>query len=90
MILDKHKLQVYKNDNIILRGHRNVDDGLWEVPIRKTTSTHNQSKSTNAGERAIRTFKNHFLSVLATADLMFLVSEWDRLLPHVELTLNIL
>ena len=44
----------------------------------------------NAAERAIRTFKNHFLSVLATADPNFPVSEWDRLLPQAELTLNLL
>ena len=44
----------------------------------------------NAAERAIRTFKNHFLSVLATADPMFPVAEWDRLLPQAELTLNLL
>ena len=44
----------------------------------------------NAAERAIRTFKNHFLSVLATADPEFPVSEWDRLLPQAELTLNLL
>ena len=44
----------------------------------------------NAAERAIRTFKNHFLAVLATADPQFPVSEWDRLLPQSELTLNLL
>ena len=31
----------------------------------------------NAAERAIRTFKNPFLVVLATADPEFTVSEWD-------------
>jgi len=44
----------------------------------------------NATERAIRTFKNHFLSVLATADPMYPASKWDRLLPQAELTLNLL
>ena len=44
----------------------------------------------NAAERAIRTFKNHFLSVLATADPEYPVAEWDRLLPQAELTLNLL
>ena len=44
----------------------------------------------NAAERAIRTFKNHFISVLATADPEFPVAEWDRLLPQAELTLNLL
>ena len=46
--------------------------------------------SSNAAERVIRTFKNHFISILATADPMFPVSEWDRQLPQAELTLSIL
>ena len=44
----------------------------------------------NATERAIRMFKNHFLAVLATADPDYPVSEWDRLPPQAELTLNLL
>jgi hypothetical protein len=44
----------------------------------------------NAAERAIRTFKNHFLSCLATCDPDFPISEWDRILPQAELTLNLL
>ena len=44
----------------------------------------------NAAERAIQTFKNHFLSVLATADQSFPITEWDRLIPQKEMTLNLL
>ena len=44
----------------------------------------------NSAERAIHTFKNHFLAVLATTDPEFPVSELDRLLPQAELTLNLL
>ena len=44
----------------------------------------------NAAERAICTFKNHFIAVLATADPDYPGSEWDRLLPQAELTLNLL
>ena len=44
----------------------------------------------NALERAIRTFKNHFLAGLATIDPKFPIREWDRLLPQAELTLNLL
>jgi len=44
----------------------------------------------NAAERAVRTFKNHFLSVLATCDKSFPIHEWDRLLPQTLLTLNLL
>jgi hypothetical protein len=44
----------------------------------------------NAAERAIRTFKNHFVSILCTVDSNFPLAEWDRLLPQTTLTLNLL
>jgi hypothetical protein len=44
----------------------------------------------NAAERAIRTFKSHFISTLCTIDSNYPMSEWDRLLPQTILTLNLL
>lgn len=44
----------------------------------------------NAAERAIRTFKNHFLACLATADATFPVVKWDRLVQNAVITLNLL
>ena len=44
----------------------------------------------NAAERAIRTFKNNFLSCLATCNKNFPIKEWDRLLPQSVMTLNML
>ena len=44
----------------------------------------------NAAERAIRTFKNHFLADLASVHPTFPISEWDRLLDQAVLTLNLL
>ena len=44
----------------------------------------------NAAERAIRTYKSHLLAFLATCDPEFPISEWDRILFQVELTLNLL
>jgi hypothetical protein len=44
----------------------------------------------NAAERAIRTFKNHFLAGLATCHPDFPIREWDRLLQQAELTINLL
>jgi hypothetical protein len=44
----------------------------------------------NAAERAIRTFKNHFVAGLASTDTKFPLHLWDRLLPQAELTLNLL
>jgi hypothetical protein len=45
---------------------------------------------TNASERAIRTFKEHFKAGLATVDPDFPAHLWDRLLPQAKITLNLL
>lgn len=42
----------------------------------------------NAAERAIRTFKNHFIAGLCSVDKDFPMHLWDQLLPQAELTLN--
>lgn len=45
---------------------------------------------TNHAERAIRTFKNHFISTINTTDTDFPAYIWDELLPQAEITLNLL
>ena len=45
---------------------------------------------TNLAERAIQTYKAHFKSCLAAVDPNFPLSEWDRLIPQTNLTLNLL
>ena len=44
----------------------------------------------NAAERAIQTFKNHFVAGFSTTDPNFPVSEWDQLLDQATITLNLL
>ena len=44
----------------------------------------------NAAERAIHTFKAHFISILAGVAPDFPRNLWDLLLPQTELTLNLL
>ena len=44
----------------------------------------------NAAERAIRTFKNHFISGLCSIDKKFPLHLWCHLLDQAELTLNML
>ena len=44
----------------------------------------------NAAERAIRTFKNHFIAGLCSVDKDFPLHLWDKLLPQAELSLNLL
>jgi hypothetical protein len=44
----------------------------------------------NRAEHAIRTFKDHFLSILAGVGQSFPAYLWDLLLPQAEITLNLL
>jgi hypothetical protein len=44
----------------------------------------------NATERAIRTFKEHFVTGISSVDSSFPMHLWDRLLPQAEITLNLL
>jgi hypothetical protein len=44
----------------------------------------------NAAERAIRTFKEHFVAGLSSVDPSFPMHLWDRLLPQAEITLDLL
>ena len=44
----------------------------------------------NSAKRAIQTFKNHFIAGLASTDPNFPLSNWCRLIPQAELTLNVL
>ncbi len=44
----------------------------------------------SAAERAIATFKEHYISALATVDKDCPLQLWDDFLPQVELTLNLL
>jgi hypothetical protein len=44
----------------------------------------------NLAERAIQTFKSHFISILAGVDPSFPMNLWDRLIPQAVMTLNLL
>ena len=44
----------------------------------------------NLAERAIQTWKNHFKAGLASTDPKFPLTEWDRLIPQANITLNLL
>ena len=48
------------------------------------------NKRRNAAERAIQTWKDHFLAGLASIDPEFPIAEWDRLVVQGVLTLNLL
>ena len=44
----------------------------------------------NAAERAIRTFKNHFIAGLCSTDKLFPLHLWDKLLEQATITINLL
>jgi hypothetical protein len=44
----------------------------------------------NNSERAIQTFKNHFIAGLYSVDPNFPLKLWDKLLPQATITLNLL
>ena len=44
----------------------------------------------NAAERAIRTFKTHFIAMLCSTDPTFNMALWDKLLPQALIALNLL
>ena len=44
----------------------------------------------NAAERAIQTYKGHFISILAGVSDSFPLNQWDELIPQTVLTLNLL
>jgi len=66
-----------------------LKDYMWEENIdfqRVPPGIHRR----NAAERAIRTFKNHFIAGLSTVDPDFPMRLWDKLLPQAFITLNLL
>ena len=51
IILHKKVLLAVKNDEIVLKGYRNYNDGLWDIPVAKCTiaPTNYPSPPTHAG-----------------------------------------
>jgi hypothetical protein len=80
----KTKLQTLDNEaSAALKNFFTVNDIAYQlVPPR----CHRR----NAWERAIRTFKEHFVAGLSSVDPSFPLHLWDRLLPQAEITLNLL
>ena len=44
----------------------------------------------NAAERAVRTWKNHFIAILASVNPLFPIANWCRLVPQANITLNLM
>ena len=81
-----HKPVLHTMDNEIsdlLREHLQQDAINFELT---PTGLHRR----NLAERAIQTFKNHFIAGLCSTHPDFPLTLWDKLLPQCEITLNLL
>ena len=101
---DTHRLLAYDNimqrisDNKLIVDLQILDNEAsaeYKRAIKKKWNANYQlvppnTHRSNAAERAIRTFKAHFLSILAGVAPDFPRNLWDLLLPETELTLNLL
>ena len=74
-------------DNESSAEYKRAINTKWNANYQLVPRNTHQS---NAAERAIRTFKAHFLSILAGVAPDFRSHLWDLLLPQTELTLNLL
>jgi hypothetical protein len=80
----KRKLQTVDNEaSTTLKNFFTVNDIAYQL-----VPPHCHRR--NAAERAIRTFKEHFVAGLSSVDPSFPLHLWDRLLPQAEITLNLL
>ena len=76
-----------------LDNESSIDLEVFLTEVKKVTSFQYFPTGThraNRAERCIRTWKNHFISTLATASPKFPMSYWNKLIPLAELTLNCL
>jgi hypothetical protein len=48
------------------------------------------TKRSNKAERAIQTFKRHFIAILAGTHPSFPINFWYKLIPQAEITLNMM
>ena len=77
-------LQVLENE--ARKEHRQVITQTWKATFQLVPPYVHRR---NTAERAIRTFKAHFLAILVGVDRDFPSSLWDTILPQTELTLNL-
>jgi hypothetical protein len=74
-------------DNEASEAYLNNIAEVWKCTYQKVPpDMHRRNKA----ERAIRTFKAHFLAILASVDPAFPMNRWDLLLPQAEITVNLL
>jgi len=84
---NQHHVDLQLLDNEASTAYKNTIKTKWNTTYQLVPP---YSHRRNAAERAIRTFKAHFLVILAGVDRSYPRQYWDLLLPQAELTLNLL
>jgi len=51
IVLDKNNVFVIKNGEIIITGHRNRSDGLWDIPVSQHNAIKNSTLSTTKSQK---------------------------------------
>ena len=74
-------------DNECSMSYKRIMTDKWGVEFQLVPPDMNRR---NAAERAIRSFKAHFLAILSGVASDFPRNLWDLLLPQTEMTLNML
>ena len=84
------KLGVVSHDYAVLDNEISPEVRNVYQPICPLQFVPPNTHRANKAERAIRTFVNHFTAILCGCDPTFPMKLWDLLLPHAEVTLNML
>ena len=84
---NQHHVDLQILDNEASTTYKNTIKTKWNTSYQLVPP---HSHRRNAAERAIRTFKAHFLAILVGVDGSYPRQYWDLLLPQAELTLNLL
>ena len=82
-----HEVDLQVLDNKASKEYRRIIKQIWKANFQLVPPDVHRH---NAAERVIRTFKAHFLAILAGVDRAFPSSFWDTLLPQTKITLNLL
>lgn len=83
----EHKIDLQILDNEISAEYKRVIEEVWKTKYQLVPpEVHRRNKA----ERAIRTFKDHFIAILAGVASDFPAYMWDHLLEQTEITVNLL
>ena len=87
--ISDHKLTVYLQilDNKASAEYKRVVNKKWKINYQLVPPNTHRG---NAAERDVRTFKSHFISILAGVAPDLPRNLWDLLIPQTEVTLNLL